>query len=192
MFQGVAGGTAASAASVALTGQAAAADGDAPAATPSAPAVQAAVGGGDAPAAIPSAPAVVGGDAAVGAKAPVARAGGDTALTRGLPTFHVFGSRGHVMTDAAVPGLGDVGNNPNYIHRGSTAHFVVFYDSALGSAGASAADAVLGKCETDFNTLRGWFSNTTSGSLPFNIYITTDTNGASHASCSPTTLYPGA
>ena len=191
MFQGVAGGTAASAASAVATSPAAVAGGEAPTATPTAPG-QAAVAGGDALAATPSAPAVVGGDAAVGDEAHVLRAGGDIALGRGLPTFHVFGPRAHLMTDAAVPGLGDVGNNPNYIHRGSTAHFVVFYDSALGSAGASAADAVLVKCEADFNTLRGWFSNTTPGSLPFNIYITTDTNGASHASCSSTTLYLGA
>ncbi len=177
MFQGVAGGTAASAASAAPAGQAGVAGGDAPAATPSA---------------TPSASAVAGGDAAMGAEAPVARAGGDTALGRDLPAFHVFGPRDHVMTEAAVPGLGDVGNNPNYIQRGSTAHFVVFYDSALGNAGASAADAVLGKCEADFNTLRGWFSNTTPGSLPFNVYITTASNGASHASCSSTTLYLGA
>jgi hypothetical protein len=151
------------------------------------------VAGGDAPSATPSAPALAsGGDAAMGAEASVARAGGDTGLGQSLPTFHVFGPHGHVMTEAAVPGLGDVGNNPNYIQRGSTAHFVVFYDSALGNAGASAADAVLGKCEADFNTLRSWFSNTTPGSLPFNVYITTDTNGASHASCSATTLYLGA
>ena len=173
MFQGVAGGTTASVASAAAVGQAA-------------------VAGGEAPSAVPSAPAVAGGDAAMEAEALVARAGGDTALDRGSPTFHVFGPRGHVMTEAAIPGLGDVGNNPNYIQRGSTAHFVVFYDSALGNAGASAADAVLGKCEADFNTLRGWFSNTTPGSLPFNIYITTASNGASHASCSSTTLYLGA
>jgi hypothetical protein len=181
----VAGGTAASAASAV---QVAIAGGDAPAVIPSA---LAAMAGGGAPAAAASAPAVAGGDAAVGAEGPVARAGGDTALGYGLPTFHVFGPRGHVMTDAAVPGLGDVGNNPNYIQRGSTAHFVVFYDSALGG-GASAADAVLGKCEADFDALRGWFSNTTPGSLPFNIYITTASNGASHASCSSTTLYLGA
>ncbi len=191
MFQGVAGGTAAAAASAAAIGQAAVAGGEAPPAIPSAPAGQVAVAGGHAAAGIPSAPAVAGGDPVV-AEASVARAGGDTALGRGLPTFHVYGPRGHVMTETAVPGLGDVGNNPNYIQRGSTAHFVVFYDSALGNAGASAADAVLGKCEADFNTLRGWFSNTTPGSLPFNIYITTASNGASHASCSSTTLYLGA
>ena len=188
-IQGVAGGTAASAASAAPTGLAGVAGGDA---AESMPFAAAAVAGGDMPAATASAPAVVGGDTAMGAEASVEHAGGDTALGRGLPIFHVYGPHGHVMTDAAVPGVGDVGNNPNYIHRGSTAHFVVFYDSALGSAGASAADAVLGKCEADFNTLRGWFSNTTPGSLPFNVYITTDTNGASHASCSSTTLYLGA
>jgi len=188
-IQDVAGGTAPSAASATPTGQAAVAGGDAPAAASFA---QAAVAGGDAPALNSSAPGVAGGDAVMGAEAIVARAGSDAALGRGQPMFHVFGPRGHVMTDDAVPGLGDVGNNPNYIHRGSTAHFVVFYDSALGSAGASAADTVLGKCEADFNTLRGWFSNTTPGSLPFNVYITTATNGASHASCSSTTLYLGA
>ena len=210
--QGVAGGTAAPTALAAASGQAAVAGGEGPAAALSAPTGQAAVAGGEGPAAALStptgqpavaggdgtgaalsAPAAAGGDAtAVGAEGPGAHAGGDAALRRGLPTFHVLGPRDHVMTDAAIPGLGDVGNNPNYIRRGSTAHFIVFYDSALGSAGASAADAVLGKCEADFNTLRGWFSNTTPGSLPFNIYITTDTNGASHASCSSTTLYLGA
>ncbi|HEX3419124.1 MAG TPA: hypothetical protein VHT21_22385, partial [Stellaceae bacterium] len=91
MFQGVAGGTAASAASAAPAGEAAVAGGDTPAAIPSASTL---VAGGDAPAAIPSAPAVVGGDTAVAAEALVAHAGGDMALGRGLPTFHVFGPRG--------------------------------------------------------------------------------------------------
>jgi hypothetical protein len=199
-IQGAAGGTAASAAPM---DRAAVAGGDASAATSSAPAIAGgnapaatladrAVAGGDTPAATLSTAAAAGGDAALEAETSVARTGRDMTSGSGPPTFHVLSPRDHVMTDVAIPGLGDVGNNPNYIKRGSTAHFVVFYDSALGSAGVSAADAVLGKCEADFNTLRGWFSNTTPGSLPFNIYITTDTNGASHASCSATTLYLGA
>ena len=188
VIQGAAGGTAASAASEAPTGQTAVAGGDAPSAIASA----GAVAGGDAPAATAFVAAVAGGDASMGIEVPTTRAGADAALGSGLTAFHVFGPRGHLMTEEAVPGVGNVGNNPTYIHRGSTANFVVFYDSALGSAGASAADAVLGRCESDFNTLRSWFSHTTPGSLPFNVYITTDSNGASHASCSSTTLYLGA
>jgi hypothetical protein len=65
MFQGVAGGTAAAAASAAAIGQAAVAGGEAPSAIPSAPAGQVAVAGGHAAAGIPSAPAVAGGDPVV-------------------------------------------------------------------------------------------------------------------------------
>src|SRR5580693_936906 len=120
MFQGVAGGPAPSAAAASPAGQAAVAGGDAPSATPSA---------------TPSAPAVAGGDPGRGAEASIARAGGDTALGHGLPTFHVFGPHGHVMTDAAVPGLGDVGNNPNYIHRGSTS-ILSFFTTARSATPA--------------------------------------------------------
>ena len=107
-------------------------------------------------------------------------------------SFHVHAPHGHVVSDEALPGIGDVGDNPTYVERGSTAHFVVYYDSALGNTGTSASDAVLARCESDYNTLQSWFSNATPGSMPFNIYITTDSGGASHASCSATTLYLGA
>ena len=138
-----------------------------------------------------SAFALAGGDGPATADAP---AGGDPSgnQDRGTPSFHILGPRDHVVTDDNIPGVGDLGDTPNYVKRGSTAHFVVYYDSTLGNAGTSAADAVLAKCEADYNTLRGWFSGTTPASLPFTIYITTANSGASHASCSATALYIGA
>lgn len=40
---------------------------------------------------------------------------------------------------------------------GQTAHYCVYYDSALGANGLTIANAVLANCENDYNTLVGWF-----------------------------------
>jgi hypothetical protein len=144
---------------------------------------------------------VAGGDGApdlatsLAAATPVQMAGGSgppQQISRADTSAQVFAPHGHVMSETDIPGIGDVNAGPNYIKRGATTNFVVYYDSTLGNTGVSAADAVLAKCEADYNTLRSWFGNTTPGNLPFDVYITTANNGASHASCSSTTLYLGA
>ena len=53
-----------------------------------------------------------------------------------------------------------------WVRQGSTAHFVVFYDQSLGPNGPVLADAVLGRCEADYNSLEGWFGNISTG-YPF-------------------------
>src|SRR5260370_29052556 len=75
---------------------------------------------------------------------------------------------------------------------GQTDHFRVYYDRQLGADGPTFADAILRSCESDYATLQAYFHGVTPNQLPFNIRLTTDSTGASHASCDATTLYIGA
>jgi hypothetical protein len=77
------------------------------------------------------------------------------------------------------------------VRRGSTAHFVVSYDSALGQDGAALADAILARCESDYATLRGYFGGVTPPDLPFKVLVTTDDTGAYHFGCAGTELFVG-
>ena len=72
--------------------------------------------------------------------------------------------------------------------RGSTAHFVVFYDDRLGSNGPTLADAVLATAERDYGQLQAWFGGITPAALPFTVNIVPGQGGASHATCPDTTL----
>lgn len=72
--------------------------------------------------------------------------------------------------------------------RGSTAHFVVFFDDSLGNNGAILADAVLATAERDYGQLQVWFGGITPASLPFTVNIVPGQGGASHATCADTTL----
>jgi hypothetical protein len=76
--------------------------------------------------------------------------------------------------------------------RNSTAHFKVFYDSTLGTGGITISDAILQVCEADFSTLQGYFGGITPSGLPFNIHVTTGSNGASHTTCEGTDISIGA
>jgi hypothetical protein len=76
----------------------------------------------------------------------------------------------------------------NFILRGTTTHFVVYYDAALGANGPILADAVLGSCEPDYARLQALFGNISIGNLPFTVYIEAGMFGASHASCPATGL----
>ncbi len=62
--------------------------------------------------------------------------------------------------------------------RGSTAHFRVSYDPALGADGPTDADALIASCEADYFTLQGYFGMLTPAGLPFDVHITTDNGGA--------------
>jgi hypothetical protein len=73
-----------------------------------------------------------------------------------------------------------------YTLRGSTTHFKVSYENALGANGPVLADAVLASCEAEYAQLRGWFGEVTPGALPFTIYVVTGTFGAYHANCAAT------
>jgi hypothetical protein len=86
----------------------------------------------------------------------------------------------HAVAAAAAP-----------IQQGTTAHFVVSYDSALGATGSVLADAILAKCESDFTTLQGYFGNITPPNLPFRVLVTTDSTGAYHFGCQGTDIFVG-
>lgn len=71
---------------------------------------------------------------------------------------------------------------------GSTANFHVYYDPALGADGRALAEAVLATAEQDYGSLQGWFGGITPNGLPFVVNILPGSGGASHDSCSATTL----
>ncbi len=83
--------------------------------------------------------------------------------------------------------LADVGDTS----RGSTAHFNVSYDPALGANGPILADALLAVCEQDYFHLQGYFNMITPAGLPFSLHVTTDASGAGHASCAATSINIG-
>jgi len=81
-------------------------------------------------------------------------------------------------------------NRPSaYTLRGSTSFFTVYYETNLGAEGQSAADAVLGRCESDYKMLFNFFGGLTPGNLPFQIYIDQGSNGGWHAFCYTTLIY---
>jgi hypothetical protein len=71
---------------------------------------------------------------------------------------------------------------------GTTAHFVVSFDSSLGSTGQAVAEAVLSVCERDFAILQENFGGITPSNLPFRVSVIPGNNGASHPSCSDTNI----
>lgn len=107
-----------------------------------------------------------------GAKATTARS--HVMLPRGVKQIS------HLAAAAAAPTL-----------RSSTTHFTVSYDSALGAGGATLADAILAKCESDYTTLQGYFGGVTPPHLPFKVLITTDNTGAYHLGCAGTEIFVG-
>ena len=116
--------------------------------------------------------------AAVSASAKVAPAGGLRP--------HVLIHQGAEVVDSVQPHAGF--DYPATL-RGSTAHFKVYYDPALGANGPTIADAVLASCESEYNRLQGYFGGLTPPGLPFNIIVAPGVGGAYHYSCSATDLY---
>jgi hypothetical protein len=86
---------------------------------------------------------------------------------------------------------GLVADGGPYTFRGSTAHFKVYWENALGANGPVLADAVLATCEHDYQKLQNWFG-VTPGGLPFSIYVVTGSFGAYHANCAATEIHCGA
>lgn len=97
--------------------------------------------------------------------------------------LHVFVLPGGEVP-AARPALAADGGP--YTLRGSTPHFSVYYENSLGASGPVLADAVLARCESDFEQLSGWFGAIVPGGMPFTIYVVTGNFGAYHATCSAT------
>lgn len=100
--------------------------------------------------------------------------------------LHIYAPKGETGESfAGSPVLvADVGDTT----RGSTAHFNVAYDPALGANGPILADALLAICEHDYFRLRGYFNMITPGGLPFALHVTTGGSGAGHATCSATSI----
>ena len=77
-------------------------------------------------------------------------------------------------------------------HSQQTLHFGVSFDTGLGQQGQQIADALLQTCEQDYATLQSYFGGITPGNLPFEILVTSGSDGASHATCQATALSIGA
>jgi hypothetical protein len=71
--------------------------------------------------------------------------------------------------------------------RGSTQHFEVYVDPALGAGGQRVADTVLAGCEADYATVSGYFGGLKAG--PFRVILFSNPGGAYHLSCLGTDLY---
>jgi hypothetical protein len=100
------------------------------------------------------------------------------------PRPHVFAPPGAAVAELGAPRVGL--DFPTTL-RGSTAHFHVYYDPALGANGPVIADAVLASCEREYNILSGFFGGIQPG--PFNIIVAPGIGGAYHYGCSGTDLY---
>lgn len=80
-----------------------------------------------------------------------------------------------------------IGVRVQAIAAGATPNFSVQFDPSAPN-GAGLAAAVLGACERDYATLRGWFGNIAVSGLPFHITIQPGSKGASHKNCSSTDI----
>lgn len=91
-----------------------------------------------------------------------------------------------------VPGPATGFDYPTIL-KGSTAHFTVYYDPALGAQGQTIADGVLATCENEYNILSFLFGGISAG--PFNIIIAAldssgqGRGGAYHYGCAAADLY---
>ena len=93
-----------------------------------------------------------------------------------------------VVIPAAAPAASPkTGFDYPTVLRGSTPHFNVYYDPALGSDGATIADGVLASCEGEYAQLQAYFTGVTPAS--FNIIIAAGIGGAYHYGCGTTDLY---
>jgi hypothetical protein len=63
------------------------------------------------------------------------------------------------------------GDFPNAVLQGTTPHFKVYADPGLGTDGMTIAKGVLGLCERDYTTIKGYFGGINPPYLPFNVII---------------------
>ena len=99
---------------------------------------------------------------------------------------HVFAPPGTHVAERVAPRVGF--DYPTTL-RGSTAHFNVYYDPALGANGPTIADGVLASCEREYGIIQGWFGGITPPNLPFNIIIAAGIGGAFHYGCAGVDMY---
>jgi len=82
------------------------------------------------------------------------------------------------------------GDFPGAVFHGSTPHFRVYYQPALGSAGAEVAQGVVAVCESDLAKLKAWFGGITPSRFPFNVIIAKLQGGGSyHYGCAGVDIY---
>lgn len=77
------------------------------------------------------------------------------------------------------------------VPAGSTTHFTVSFDAALGSAGQLIASAILGSCEGDYYIVSGFFGEITPPDLPFRILIENFSWGGYHTLANPGEIHLG-
>jgi hypothetical protein len=77
-------------------------------------------------------------------------------------------------------------------HPKQTSHFRVSVDPGLGQLGQEIANALLQTCEQDYVTLQAFFGGITPQRLPFQVIVTSGSDGASHDTCDATALSIGA
>ena len=106
--------------------------------------------------------------------------------------FSVFERPDSPIMPAPAPAAGGSAASPSFEHpatlRGSTTHFTVYYDPALGAAGPTLADGVIARCESDYQAVSAIFGGI---QIPhFNIIVASGIGGgAYHDNCSATDLY---
>lgn len=93
----------------------------------------------------------------------------------------------HVLFKAA--GQAPQQTSGQYAQEGSTARFVVSYDTSLGDQGQALADAMLQTCERDYDATAAYFVNITPAELPVTVYIDPGSDGAYHLGCADTGLH---
>ena len=98
----------------------------------------------------------------------------------------VVGSGSGSALASAAGGPGAVGFDFPSTLRGSTTHFKVYYDPALGTNGQILADGVLASCEYEYLPLVAYFGVTPP---TFNIIIAAGIGGAYHYGCGAIDLY---
>lgn len=71
--------------------------------------------------------------------------------------------------------------------QGKTAHFEIYADPALGPDGATDAQGVLAKCESDYAVVSDYFGGISAG--PFRVVLYASPGGAYHLTCDATDLF---
>lgn len=79
-----------------------------------------------------------------------------------------------------------------FSEAGSTEHFAVAYQHALGHAGVTLASGVLRTCERDFAQLQSWFGGLVLPGEQMRCLIVRGQFGAFHANCSATEIHAAA
>jgi hypothetical protein len=79
-----------------------------------------------------------------------------------------------------------------FTNAGSTEHFVVAYQHALGHAGVTLANGVLRSCEKDYAQVQSWFGDVVPSREPLTCLIVRGQFGAFHVGCSGTEIHASA